>query len=153
MGAPLDLFYRLTQRDLAFPHWGPSSGLISLTGGGGTMQTTLADFDATKRPPDGTILFITNIMAASTPSVGVTPRPLAVRIMNRSTGVIDSVVLEREIGAASTTTLDVQSQVDIALLMDRFYLDARAIFSGGLANILTLSWQGFAVPKGEIGFT
>lgn len=153
MPAPIDLLYRLTDRDKAFPHWGPAFGAVSRSATGNNVDSTLAEWDASASPPPGTILFITNILAAGSPTSGVSLSQLRVRIMNRLTGVEITRILEGAEPIAFPSILNLQSTFDFALPIDRYFLRVSGIFNISNANNnVSMFWSGYTMPVGQIGF-
>lgn len=150
--APLELLYRLTQRDLAFPHWGPNYGNLTRVAGESTLETNLAGWDAGFEAPQGTILFVTNLIAQANPGGAQTINRLEVRILNRRTDNLVALVLADRFTATTDTTVR-SSTFDFCLLPDRDYLAVIGTFnSGASSNVVELSWLGYLVPRGEIGF-
>lgn len=157
-GAPIDLLFRLTDRDQAFPHWGPNFGRIvsGLGGAGGSMSTTLTQWDASSRPPDGTILFITNLSLNADPGSAQVATQVRCEVRNRNTDEIMSRILDINAvpDVAFPDELVVQGKVDFSILIDRFYLKTLGGFSlGADTNRVTMNWAGYVVPRGEIGFS
>lgn len=154
MPGPIDLLYRLTQRDLAFPHWGPTAGNLDHTEvAGGPFASDLADWDASNRPPNGTILFITNLLAIARPAITENAIGVSVQIRNRNTDVLLTTLLNAAVSSVPfPEDLTRQSQVDIALLVDRYYLTVSGNFSLGFGSRVFLHWAGYVLPQGEIGF-
>lgn len=153
-GAPIDLLYRLTQRDEAYPHWGPNYGQISITDNQVNLGTTPELWDASARPPDGTILFITHMSVESLqgdPAIGILRT--TVNIRNRLTNALLSTVLQSIEILAPGLPQVAQEAMDLAIPMDRFFLNAETIFSAAdPANSLIFNWQGYVTAQGSIGF-
>jgi len=156
-GAPIDLLYRLTERDKAFPHWGPSFGLVSTTRAGSTSDSTdLAEWDASRRPPRGTILFITNLtMFASATTGGLIFLEATVQVLDRENDNLVADLLGKGPGlVAAPDTLSVRGSFDLALLMDRHYLSMSAEYSSSAGSkTISFAWAGYVVAQGEIGFS
>lgn len=154
-GAPIDLLYRLTRRDEAYPHWGTNHGNVNASAANVLVNTTLAGWDAGPRPPNGTILFITNLLAQGTPGAGQITVDLQARLLNRRTDAVVGVLLRKQaVVAPFPQPLIVQSVFDVAIQLDRFYLQVIATFDAGVnANAVSIDWSGYVVPQGEIGFS
>jgi hypothetical protein len=153
-GAPIDLLYRLTQRDQAFPHWGPAQGRLIGLVGGANIITTEADFDAVHLAPRGTILFLTAVLIIGTPRDTTTVREVFTEVVSRSTGLV--VVLlnhQHNVAPVANQKMGWQTTVDYALDTDRFFLRGIGNFvGGGAGHEIDLNWTGYIVPRGEIGF-
>jgi len=151
-GAPIDLLYRLTTRDQAFPHWGPNFGDVLTTATATSLKSSRDEWDANLSLPQGTTLFITNLMLFANPGG------------SSSVGLIDLALINRETSNRVTTLLTsddalvgnikvLQSHMDIAILLDRFYIEANSAYSGAPAlHLMGFSWAGYVVPVGEVGF-
>lgn len=153
-GAPLQLFHRLTQRDLAFPHWGPTAGNLEHTEVAGLIfSSDLADWDESNTPPTGTILFVTNLLCSAIPAATENAVALSVQIRNRNTGALLASILSAVVPAVPfPEELTLQSPVDLAVLMDRQFLSVSGSFSAGFGSIVRMQWAGYVLPQGEIGF-
>jgi len=154
MPAPIDLLYRLTDRDRAFPHWGPTTGELNHTEAiGGSMFSSLADWDEAIRAPLETILFLTNLLAYSRPAATETATRLTVQIRNRNTLAIRTELLNANVAAVPfPEDLTLQSQVDIAIPLEREFLAVVGDFSVGPNSRVFLHWTGYIMPAGAIGF-
>lgn len=154
MPAPIDLLYRLTDRDKAFPHWGPSNGRLTTFDTAGTVGTTLAEWDAGPRPPDGTILFVTSLIVTATSQTPQSADLINMFIENRITGAIVARILHDNTQTiVAPDSLILQSAFDFALLLDRHYLRVTATFSSPIVvNQVSMDWTGYAMPQGSIGF-
>lgn len=154
MPAPIDLLYRLTQRDQAFPHWGPTYGFITRQANANSITTTLAEWDASSRPPNGTIMFITGIVCQAVPGTGaIIINSFSMTVRNRQTNAI----LTRPLMSGARTPAGeadmIERAMDMALPLDRFFLSVDAQFSASAAaNQVFINWQGYVMPQGEIGF-
>lgn len=150
--APIDLLYRLTTRDLAFPHWGPNYGNLTTVRNEATLETTRDEWDAGFIASRGLILFVTGLIAQGNPGGAQTINRLEVRILNRSTDNLVALVLAERF-TATTDTVVFSRNIDFCLLPDRDYLAVIGTFNSGVSvNVVELSWIGYVVPRGEIGF-
>jgi len=151
-GAPIDLLYRLTQRDQAFPHWGPNFGYITILGSAIAINTTRDQWDAALALPLGTVLFLTNLVLIANPGGALTAGPIDISLRNRETDNLLSILAISD-GAPVAENLRINSPMDCAILLDRFYLQATGNFSAATsANRIEFSWAGYIVPAGELGF-
>lgn len=154
-GAPIDLLYRLTQRDQAFPHWGPVMREFSREAALGTLETAVSNFDYGLPPPAGTLLFVTRVVIEV--NIPLTITLLSIELLSKfRVAGLREVLLYGETESppiAGGTRWFYNMNMDVALLMDRRYLAARAVFSGpNAANKVTVFYSGYATAQGEIGF-
>ena len=154
-GAPIDLLYRLTSRDEAFPHWGPNFGLITKTAVALDVNLTLDDWDLSSRPPAGTLLFLTNVGVTAIPNAGgEQSRELSLNIINRENDRVIATLLNDSDILVGPLTKTLRTNLDIAIILDRHYLGVRGEFtSAGLASTVTLTWMGYVVAQGQVGFS
>jgi len=154
MPAPIDLLYRMTDRDRAFPHWGPTTGNLNHTEVlGGVMFSTLAEWDDALRAPLGTMLFVTNLVAFARPAPTETATRLSVHILNRNTLALRTDLLNARVAAVpNPEDLTLQSQFDIAISLEREFLSVTGEFSLGPNSTVSLHWAGYIMPAGSIGF-
>lgn len=157
-GAPIELFHRLTQRDLAFPHWGPHHSGVFTSANNIVVATTLADWDANDQlPPRGTLLFITHIQVQITPgnvpaAVSVTQFDLSIFNRNTNTG---HNIMSRDDGVANLwpERMIEASAFDFALRLDRDFLLLTGVFTAAATtNRVQFQWTGYIVPQGELGY-
>ncbi len=153
--APIDLLYRLTQRDQAFPHWGPAQGRVVRTEFLTVVVTTEAEFDAVHLAPAGTILFLTAILAVGIPSSGKSVFRVMTDVVRRTTDELVAQLNFRSNRAPEINQeMAPQTPVDYALDTDRFYLRCSGLFGAApVTGTIELNWTGYIVPRGEIGFT
>lgn len=157
-GAPIDLFHRLTSRDLAFPNWGPHHSGVFAVANSPVVATTLADWDANDQlPPRGTLLFITHLQVQITPG-NVPAAASAVQfdlsIFNRNTNTGHN-ILSRDDGVTPTwpERMIVQHAFDFALRLDRDFLLLTGVFSAAATtNRAQFQWTGYVVPQGQLGY-
>ena len=154
-GAPIDLLYRLTQRDQAFPHWGPNFGLITKTLNELDVDLTRVDWDASSRPPAGTLLFLTNVGVTAIPNAGgEQSRELSLNVINRENDRVIATLLNDSDILVGPLTKTLRTNLDIAIILDRHYLGVRGEFtSAALDSTVTMTWMGYVVAQGEIGFS
>lgn len=155
-GAPIDLLYRLTRRDEAFPHWGPNFGRIDRLDTPVTFTTTLAEWDASLAPPAGTILFITRLTGISQPNVATTEtRDLTVNLVDRESGLVIAELMRFEgPPVLFPDRVVLRDPFDFAIVMDRHFLQISGTWNfATFSKNLILAWTGFVVPQGEIGFS
>lgn len=153
MGAPIDLLYRLTDRDRAFPHWKPFHSFVRRTLSNVVITTSLANWDdLDNRPPDGTLLFITSMQLEVNPGSTASALQVDLFLVNRNTNA-GAGILSRDDGVAVAfpNRMILQSPFDFAIRMDREYLTATGTFSAAnVSNYVQFSMQGYVMPEGTL---
>jgi len=152
-GAPLELLYRLTARDQAFPHWGPFQASVALTPVVAfRVETEIETWDAVA-PPEGTVLFVTRMVIRARSQAGTNISSVGIELVNRNTGVTVSTPLIASEVLANGVSADAFDNFDFAVLIGRFFIRGFAIFSlGSLLHVGELEVLGYVLPQGEIGF-
>jgi len=155
MPAPIELFHRTSERDLAFPLWGPNYSGVFVTENAAFIITSLADWDANDQlPPPGTLLWLTHMQAQVTPGTGVTALQFDLSVFNRNTNTGRNFLSSDDgVGVAFPGRIIKETPLDFPLRLDRDFLSCSCVFSAANAsNRIQFQWLAHVVPQGQLGY-
>lgn len=154
MPAPIELIYRMTDRDAALPQWGFTVRTIIETDTTPTVQTTHAAFQALI--PDGFLWNVTHCSADAVPKALDTGQAVQLIIVDAADAEVCAIkVLSRRQWPFAPSTdpddhLRVESQVDLVFAGPDFAISAVNVMNGGAGNrSAILGVAGYLMPLGN----
>lgn len=153
MPLPVELLYRLTDRDAALPQWGFMSRTLLAQGTGTSLITDLEEFRSLI--PEGYLLNVTRLGVNALPGIGRTVLSEVVIINDNPGPSQQNVVIEDPLKyvtvlPAFVEPVSTSDNVDLVLGTDEYGLQAAATFSGTVeVNSVRLIFSGYILPRGN----
>lgn len=153
MPVPIELLYRLTDRDASLPQWGFFSKSIIAQVAAVAIETAVVDFRAVI--PRGFLLNVTRLGAHCQPGLGQSVLTcLAVVYDNPGAGqqnvVIPDIVNHHRVAPAPNEAVVNSETVDLIFTHDEYGATAIGNFDAGAnVNSVRLTFSGYLIPRGN----
>lgn len=153
MPVPIELIYRLSDRDAALPLWGFMSDTLIQQAAAASVLTDIAAFRGLI--PQGHILNITQVGIQGFPGLGQSVTELFALIIDNPgpinvNNLIEDTIPFRAAAPGANETVTATRSVDIIATPDEYGIRAIAIFNAGVqVNTVRLFFSGYVIPRGN----
>lgn len=153
MPAPLDLLYRLSDRDAALPLWGFISKTVLAQAANTSVITTAEAFRAFI--PEGHLLFVTEVGCSALPGLGQAAFSVnAIVVDNPGPSQQNILVMDPEtfwrVAPPANAAVSGARHVDFVATADEYGLIASGFFDAGVqVNSVRLFFSGYVMPRGN----
>lgn len=151
MPVPVELLYRLTDRDRHLPGWGFISREIRKQENSNNIFTEFSDFAGLI--PAGYVMNITLLSGVAQPDPTRTVQALGVNLIDQAENNLGNLFPDpvKKFGIAEVVgdTITEVVHPDIVLIDEEIGLRVLGVFSGALVNTVIVRFSGYIIPRGN----